>query len=151
MLAMIDQYRKELLKVNGFAASTVETYTISIKAFCNFAKNELKTDPVKINGPQLLQWVMVLKNTGIGSSRLEIHHYALKSFFAFVQKTGGNPSNPAETLPRLITRRRQAYQTDLNPGCLQAARFFRSKHMAWLAKLHHGRFVLGPGLENQRT
>lgn len=107
MLAMIDQYRKELLKVNGFAASTVETYTISIKAFCNFAKNELKTDPVKINGPQLLQWIMYLKNTGIGSSRLEIHHYALKSFFAFVQKTGGNPSNPAETLPRLITRRRQ--------------------------------------------
>jgi integrase/recombinase XerD len=107
MLAMIDQYRKELLKVNGFAASTVETYTISIKAFCNFAKNELKTDPVKVNGPQLLQWIMVLKNTGIGSSRLEIHHYALKSFFTFLQKTGDNPSNPAETLPRLITRRRQ--------------------------------------------
>jgi len=29
MIALIDQYRKELLMVNGFAASTVDTYTIS--------------------------------------------------------------------------------------------------------------------------
>jgi hypothetical protein len=64
MIAIIDLYRKELLKVNGFAASTVETYTLSIKAFCSFAKNELKTNPVKVKGPQLLQWMMVLKNTG---------------------------------------------------------------------------------------
>ena len=107
MLAMIDQYCKELLKVNGFAPSTVETYTLSINAFFRFAKNELQTDPVNVSGQQLLQWIMYLKNTGIGSSRLENHHYALKSFFAFVKKTGDNPSNPAETLPRLITRRRQ--------------------------------------------
>ena len=107
MLALIDQYRKELLKVNGFAPSTVETYTISIKAFCNFAKNELKTDPVKVKGPQLLQWIMYLKNTGIGNSRMENHHYALKSFFTFLQKTGDNASNPAQTLPLLIKRRRQ--------------------------------------------
>lgn len=107
MIAIIDLYRKELLKVNAFSPSTVDTYTISIKAFCSFAKNELKTDPVKVKGPQLLQWVMALKNTGIGSSRLENHHYALKSFFAFVQKTGLRTSNPAATLPLLIKRRRQ--------------------------------------------
>lgn len=107
MLAMIDLYRKELLKVNGFAASTVDTYTISIKAFCNFAKDELKINPLKVKGPQLLQWIMYLKNTGIGNSRLENHHYALKSFFTFLQKTGDNPSNPAEALPLLIKRRRR--------------------------------------------
>ena len=107
MIALIDQYRKELLKVNGFAPSTVDTYTISVKAFCDFAKNELKTDPVKVKGPQLLKWILYLKNTGIGHSRLENHHYALKSFFTFLQKTGDNTSNPAETLPLLIMRRRQ--------------------------------------------
>jgi len=64
-------------------------------------------EPVKVKGPQLLQWILYLKNTGIGSSRLENHHYALKSFFTFLQKTGDNPSNPAETLPLLIKRRRQ--------------------------------------------
>ena len=107
MIALIDQYRKELLKVNGFAPSTVDTYTISIKAFCSFAKNELQTKPVNVRGPQLLKWILYLKNTGIGYSRIENHHYALKSFFAFMKKTGIIDSNPAEALPLLITRRRQ--------------------------------------------
>lgn len=107
MIALIDLYQKELLKVNGFSPSTVETYTLSINAFFRFAKNELNMHPVKAKGPQLLQWIMYLKNTGIGNSRLENHHYALKSFFAFVQKTGVRTSNPAEALPLLITRRRQ--------------------------------------------
>ena len=107
MIALIDLYRKELLKVNGFSPSTVETYTLSIQAFCRFAKNELQTDPPNITGPQLLKWILYLKNTGIGHSRIENHHYALKSFFAFLKKSGDIPSNPAEALPLLITRRRQ--------------------------------------------
>jgi len=107
MIAIIDQYQKELLKINGFAESTVETYTISIKAFCSFAKNELKTNPVNVNGPQLLKWILYLKNTGIGYSRIENHHYALKSFYTFLQKSGDITSNPAQALPLLITRRRQ--------------------------------------------
>jgi site-specific recombinase XerD len=107
MIALIDLYRKELLKVNGFSPSTVETYTLSIKAFCRFAKNEIKTDPVNVKGPQLLKWILYLKNTGIGHSRIENHHYALKSFFAFLKKSGDIPSNPAEALPLLIIRRRQ--------------------------------------------
>ncbi len=110
MIALIDLYHKELLKVNGFSPSTVETYTLSIKAFCRFAKNELEIDPLNVNGPQLLKWILYLKNTGIGHSRLENHHYALKSFFAFVQKTGANASNPAAVLPLLIKRQRQTTQ-----------------------------------------
>ena len=62
---------------------------------------------VNVNGPQLLKWILYLKNTGIGHSRIENHHYALKSFFAFVKKTGIIDPNPAEALPLLITRRRQ--------------------------------------------
>jgi len=107
MIALIDLYQKELLKVNGFSPSTVETYTLSLNAFFCFAKNELQTDPVKVNGPQLLQWILHLKNTGLGYSRIENHHYALKSFFAFVKKTGLIDTNPAEVLPLLITRRRK--------------------------------------------
>jgi site-specific recombinase XerD len=107
MIALIDLYRKELLKVNGFSPSTVETYTLNINAFCHFAKNELQTDPVNVKGPQLLKWILCLKNTGIGHSRIESHHYALKSFFAFVKKTGMIDTNPAQALPLLITRRRQ--------------------------------------------
>jgi integrase/recombinase XerD len=107
MIALIDLYRKELLKVNGFAPSTVETYTLSIKAFCRFAKNEIKIDPVNVKGPQLLKWILYLKNAGLGYSRIENHHYALKSFFEFLKKAGIINTNPAQALPLLITRRRQ--------------------------------------------
>ncbi len=107
MIALIDLYRKELLKVNGFAPSTVETYTINIRAFCHFAKDELKTDLLDIDGLQLLKWILYLKSTGVGYSRIESYHYALRSFFAFVKKTGAIHTNPAEALPSLITRRRQ--------------------------------------------
>jgi integrase/recombinase XerD len=107
MIALIDQYRKELLKVNGFSPSTVETYTLSIKAFCHFAKNQLHINPLKANGPLLLKWILYLKNTGIGHSRIENHHYALKSFFAFLKKSGDICSNPADALPLLIARRRK--------------------------------------------
>ena len=107
MLALIDQYQKQLEKVNLFAASTIETYTISVKAFCQYAKTSLHIDPARATADQLLQWLLNLKHSGIGYSRFENHHYALKSFFAFIQKAGMADSNPAQALPLLINRRRQ--------------------------------------------
>jgi len=107
MIAMIDQYRKDLEKVNVFAASTIETYTIGVKAFCQYANAALHIDPITAKADHLLQWLLHLKHTGIGHSRLENHHYALKSFFAFVHKAGLSASNPADVLPLLIKRRRQ--------------------------------------------
>jgi hypothetical protein len=74
MIAIIDLYCKELLKVNGFSPSTVETYELSSMAFCRFIKDELQTDLVDINGPLLLKWILHLKSTGIGHSRIEGHH-----------------------------------------------------------------------------
>ena len=61
MIALIDQYQKELLKVNGFAALTVETYTISIKAFCSFARNQLDMNPVKVKAHNCLNGSCILK------------------------------------------------------------------------------------------
>jgi len=107
MIALIDLYRKQLLKINGFSTSTVENYTLSIKAFCEFAKTQLKTNPINVKASQLLKWILYLKNTGTGYSRIENHHYALKSFFEFLKNAGHITSNPARTLPLLITRRRQ--------------------------------------------
>ncbi len=107
MLALIDQYRIELEKINAFAASTIETYTIGVKAFCQYAKTVLHIDPAGAKADHLIQWLLHLKHTGIGHSRLENHHYSLKSFFAFVHKAGLTDSNPADVLPLFIHRRRQ--------------------------------------------
>jgi len=107
MPAIIDQYRTELEKINAFAASTIETYTIGVKAFCQYAKTVLHIDPVTAKADHLLQWLLHLKHSGIGHSRLENHHYSLKSFFAFVHKAGLTDSSPADVLPLLIHRRRE--------------------------------------------
>lgn len=107
MFALIDQYQKKLSKINGFADSTIETYCLSIRAFCDYAKTQLGIDPITAKGKQLLKWIQYLKNTGIGFSRLEIHHYALKSFFAFLQDAGLVRTNPAEPLPYLFKRQRE--------------------------------------------
>jgi integrase/recombinase XerD len=111
MFALIEQYQKKLSKINGFAASTVETYGLCIRAFCDYAKTQLEIDPVAVKGKQLLKWIQHLANTGIGLSHLAHHHYALKSFFAFVQEAGLVRTNPAEVLPYLIKRQRQRTHT----------------------------------------
>ncbi|MBU0698893.1 MAG: tyrosine-type recombinase/integrase [Proteobacteria bacterium] len=107
MLALIDEYRKELGKINVFAPSTIETYTIGVKAFCQYANAALHINPATAKADHLLQWLLHLKHSGIGHSRLENHHYSLKSFFAFVHKAGLTDSNPADVLPLLIHRRRE--------------------------------------------
>jgi len=106
MIALIDLYGKELLKVNGFSQSTVETYLISIKAFCGFVKNELKVSIGNIKGPDLIRWMRYVKQTGIGQTRMEHHHYALKSFFGFLEKSGHISKNPADVMPLMINRKR---------------------------------------------
>jgi integrase/recombinase XerD len=105
--------------VTGFSPSTVETYVLSIQAFLIFAREELKMNVRRIKGPHLMQWLEYLKSTGIGSSRMEGHHYALKSFFAFLQRAGEIKLNPAEALPLLIHRKRK------RTHCLSTADAFR--------------------------
>lgn len=99
MIGLIDQYRKELEDIRIYASDTVQIYTSCIQAFCEFAKEHLKVDPIKAQGTHLALWLAFLKQTGISYSRLGHHQYALKSFFAFLFKMNVIPSNPAESLP----------------------------------------------------
>ena len=110
MTALIDAYKTELATINALATSTVETYTACVTAFCCFATHTLKVDPILVKGWHLLQWIAHLKGTGIGNSHLGHHHFALKSFFAFVRKTGHIETNPAEALPIQLPRRRERTQ-----------------------------------------
>ena len=130
MIALIDLYQKELLKVNGFSPSTVETYLISIKAFCGFAKKQLKLELKRVKGPDVIKWLEHVKHLGIGYSRLENHHYAIKSFFGFLQRCGHIRKSPVDTLPLLIHRRRNRSQPiGVADACLLLNSFDRS---TWL-------------------
>ena len=105
MIAVIDQYQKELLQIAGFAPKTVDIYVSSITAFCDFVKTALDSDPFACQGSHLLAWLEVMKQTGISRSRLAHHQYALKSFFAFLCKLNILARNPAEALPPLRKKR----------------------------------------------
>lgn len=106
MTALIEAFQNELTKINGLSESTVYIYSASVKAFCDFAKNQLKIDPVTVKGSQLLKWVRCLQNSGIGYSRFNNHLMGLKTFFAFLVKRDVVRFNPAATLPRLLRRAR---------------------------------------------
>jgi site-specific recombinase XerD len=100
MKIYIEQYKKELLDVAGFARSTVNTYSSSIISFCDFAGKSCHIDPIDAQGKHLQSWLEILRPT-ISRSRLRQHQYGLKSFFAFLHKLGIISKNPAEPLPHL--------------------------------------------------
>jgi len=101
MLALIDAYRKELSDIREFSTSTVENYTYSVVDYCDYAKDNLKIEPVYSNGHHILKWMAEVRKDGVGDSRLKNHQTALKSFFAFLVKLRIISKNPAEALPRI--------------------------------------------------
>ena len=99
MFALVDAYRKELSHIRELSTSTVENYTYSVVDYCDYAKNNLKIDPVYSNGHHLLEWMSEVRKKGVGDCRLKNHQTALKSFFAFLVKLSIIKKNPAEALP----------------------------------------------------
>jgi integrase/recombinase XerD len=93
-------FQKELLDVEGLAESTVETYVSSVAAFCDFAEKTCNIYPLDGAGHHLLDWFRSIKPT-ISSSRLRQHQFAIKKFFAFLEKHGIIQKNPAAPLSRL--------------------------------------------------
>ena len=110
MIALIDEFKKELSDIAEFAPSTVENYVACIAAFFDYARNRLRIDPVFAKGRHILDWIARLKKSGLSKSRLEHHRSALKLFFALMVKLNIGVKNPAERLPQI----RRERTSDLN-------------------------------------
>ena len=80
MIALIDDFAKELADIAGFAAGTVENYVACIAAFFHYGRNNLKVDPVFAKGRHIIDWIATLQKTGISKSRMEHHRSALRLF-----------------------------------------------------------------------
>lgn len=98
MLALIDQYRQELLQIATFASATVDNYVSCLVSYCDYAKKTLGIDPVYSQGAHILKWMAELRQTGISNSRLQHHHSALKTFFALLCKLKNIWKNPADII-----------------------------------------------------
>ena len=99
MIALIDDYRKELLQINTFAEDTVQNYVSCVVSYCEYAKNSLEIVPVYSKGPHILKWMAQLREKGISNSRMQHHHSALKTFFTLLCKLKIITKNPAQALP----------------------------------------------------
>ena len=105
MIALIDEYKKELTSVACFAEDTIENYVSCILSFIEYCRNHLKIEPAKCQGHHILGWITEIKKTGVSNSRLQHHRSALKSFYAFLCKIKIIKKNPADTIPIIRKKR----------------------------------------------
>lgn len=103
MRTHIDRFRKEFLDLAGFAESTVDTYSSSVRAFDEYARQTLTIEPLTCRGKHLQNWLQTLR-PGISRSRLRQHQQALKCFCAFLVRRDIIDHNPAAPLPNLRKR-----------------------------------------------
>jgi len=99
MIALIDEYRKELLQIKTFAGYTVQNYVSCLVSYCEYAKKTMRINPVYSKGSHILKWMAQLREKGISNSRMQHHHSALKTFFALLCKLKIITKNPAQALP----------------------------------------------------
>jgi len=105
MIALIDEYKKELISIAYFAEDTVQNYVSCIISFTEYCKENLKIEPAKCQGHHILGWISEIKKTGLSNSRLQHHRSALKSFYAFLLKIKVLKKNPASAIPIIRKKR----------------------------------------------
>lgn len=99
MKNLLSSFQEELLGVATLADKTVATYVSSVTAFCFFAEKSSGINPIDATGNHILDWFGSIRHT-ISSSRLRQHQFALKKFFAFLEKRGLIEHNPTTALSR---------------------------------------------------
>jgi integrase/recombinase XerD len=135
MIALIDEYRKELTSVACFAEDTIENYVSCILSFIEYCRNHLKIEPVKCQGHHILGWITEIKKTGVSNSRLQHHRSALKTFFFFLCKIKIIKKNPADAIP-IIRKKRSERNKPISKDI--AFKLLRSIDQAtWIGKRNY--------------
>ncbi len=116
MIALIDEFKKELTDIAMFAPSTVDNYVACMTAFFDYARNRLRIDPVFAKGKHILDWIGQVKNSGVSKSRMEHHRSALKLFFALMVKLSIVVKNPADKLPQIRRTRTSGRNRPVAPA-----------------------------------
>ena len=105
MIALIDEYKRELSAVACRAEITVQNYVSCVLAFIEYCKKTLKIEPVECQGHHILGWISEMKKTGVGDGSIKSHRSALKSFYAYLFKIKVIKKNPVNAIPIIRTKR----------------------------------------------
>lgn len=101
MIALIDEFRKELSDIAEFAQSTVDNYTACVAGFFDYAQHKLAIDPLFAKPRHIIDWMGSLQKQGLSKSRLDHHRSSLQLFFALLVKLNIVHKNPADHLPAI--------------------------------------------------
>ena len=135
MIALIDEYKKELISIAYFAEETVENYVSCIISFIEYCKDNLQIEPAKCQGHHILGWITEIKKTGVSNSRLQHHRSALKSFYAFLSKIKIIKKNPASAIP-IIRKKRSELNKPISKDI--AFKLLRSiDQSTWIGRRNH--------------
>ena len=135
MIALIDEYKKELISIAYFAEETVDNYVSCIISFIEYCKDNLKIEPAKCQGHHILGWITEIKKTGVSNSRLQHHRSALKSFYAFLSKIKIIKKNPASAIP-IIRKKRSELNKPISKDI--AFKLLRSiDQSTWIGRRNH--------------
>jgi integrase/recombinase XerD len=135
MIALIDEYKKELISIAYFAEETVQNYVSCIISFIEYCKDNLKIEPAKCQGHHILGWITEIKKTGVSNSRLQHHRSALKTFFAYLCKIKIIKKNPASAIP-IIRKKRSELNKPISKDI--AFKLLRSiDQSTWIGRRNH--------------
>lgn len=99
MTEIIELFRKELVEISCLKEGTVRLYIGMVYHYSDYAKKQLRINPLKSKTWHIHKWMYHLKIKGKGYNFMKDSKVALNGFFAFLVKTGYIKRNPAETLP----------------------------------------------------
>ena len=104
MIALIEEYQKELLQIACYAEDTVKNYVSCIVMYCAWLKKCFGISPISAQGSHVCLWIMEIKKKGLSYSRLEYHRSALKTFYAMLVNLKMVQKNIAAVLPQFRRR-----------------------------------------------
>lgn len=132
MIALIDEYRKELLQIATFADKTVQNYVSCLLTYWEFAKESLGINPIESKGSHIQDWMIKVKEKGLSASRLQHHQSALKIFFAFLVKRNLVKENPVSFMAPI--RRRKSDRNKPIPNEVAYTLLASIDQTSWLGK-----------------
>jgi len=113
MDAQIEQYLLYLMLERGFSPHTVRAYRTDLLQLASFAAERNVTTPDGLTLDLLRDWVWASSQAGLAKATLSRRAASVRSFTAWLAKTGGLPGDPgvrlkspkpSRPLPRVINR-----------------------------------------------
>jgi integrase/recombinase XerC len=109
----IESFVLYLTLERGFSANTARAYRTDLAGFARFAESRGVDNPDEVTLELMRDWLWSDSQSGLARSTLARHSAAVRSFTAWLARSGALPTDPAvrlkspkagRTLPRVVTR-----------------------------------------------